>query len=133
MFFETSFRVEKDKKQRNTSFGNKKGLDLKTGIIFESFGCQVFGNAVIHYHTKSILKDLAQKIIEVYFSLTFYIRNPKNKKIPFLVTKSGQNYFIDGRPPNRVAFYFSVMIFGQIFFMVRSHGFDGLFAAFDVT
>ena len=109
MFFETSFRVEKDKKQRNTSFGNKKGLDLKTGIIFESFGCQVFGNAVIHYHTKSILKDLAQKIIEVYFSLTFYIRNPKNKKIPFLVTKSGQKFnptrFSDPRPPTCEWFY----------------------------
>ena len=91
MFFETSFRVEKDKKQRNTNFGYKKGLDLKTGIIFESFGCQVFGNAVIHYHTKSILKDLARKTIEVHFSLTFYVQNPKNKKIPFLVTKSGQN------------------------------------------
>ena len=25
------------------------------------------------------------------------------------------------------------MIFGQIFFMVRSHDFDGLFAAFDVA
>ena len=34
------------------------------------------------------------------------------------------NYFIDGWPPNCVSFHF-LMIFGQIFFMVRSHGFDG--------
>ena len=40
---------------------------------------------------KSILKDPARETMEVHFSLVFYEKNPKNKKIPFLVTKGGQN------------------------------------------
>ena len=105
MLFETSFHVEKDKKQRNTVFGYAKGLTWKLISFLKALDVHFFGNAVIHYDTKSILKDLVSKI---HFSLAFYAEKLKNHKIHFLVTKSGQNYnlitFLDPRPKNCIYF-----------------------------
>ena len=75
---------------------------------------------MIFYHMKSILKDPARETMEKHFSLVFYEKIPKNKKLSFLVTKSGQiwiwQYFIVGQSSNCVSLHFSI-IFGQIFFL----------------
>ena len=92
---------------------------------------------MIFYHMKSILKDQAREIMEVHFSVVFYERNPKNKKISFLVTKSGQNLDLTifyRRTIIKLCIFTFFNKFWTIFFlMIRSHGFDGLFAAFDVA
>ena len=71
------------------------------------------------------------------FSLAFYAEKLKNHKIPFLVTKSGWKLFLrtysDQRPKNCIFFYFLIFLSNQIFFLVGSHGFHGLFGAFCVA
>ena len=54
------------------SFWLQKELNLKTNIIFEIFECQFFGNVMISYHMKSVLKDPAQETMKTHFSLVFY-------------------------------------------------------------
>ena len=87
---------------------------------------------------KSILKDPARETIEVYFSFVFYEKKKtKNKKTQFLVTKSGQNLdltiFYRRTIIKLCIFAFFNNFWTIFFFMVRSHGFDGLFGAFDVA
>ena len=53
---------------------------------------EFLGNVMILYHMKSILKDPARKTMEVHFSLIFYEKNPKNKKIQFFGYKKWSKF-----------------------------------------
>ena len=59
-------------------------------MIFEIFGgnLNLYDTSGIIFRIKSILKDL---VSEMDFSLVFYAEKLKNIKIPFWVTKRGQN------------------------------------------
>ena len=95
----------KAEKSQNVFFGYKKWSKFKSNITFENFGRYLYMNSTVVFRVDPLWKDLQLK---AYFSLAFYAEKLKNHKIPFLVTKRGQNQnlmiFSDPRPKNCIFF-----------------------------
>ena len=145
------------KKSQNTIFGYKKWWNFE----FDNILWQTINENCILYNFSLILwkyffmvrshgfdglfgafdvawrtKNHFQRGKRQNFFKAFHAENWKTSKYIFWLQK-GVNFwiwphFFHSEPKNYISFHFS-MIFWTYFFMVRSHGFDGLFGAFDVA
>ena len=93
-------------------------------------------HVMIFYHMISIWRIQREKQWKYIFLWYFMKKIWKTRKYRFWLQKVVKiwiwQHFIDGQSSNCVSLHFSIIL-GQIFFVIRSHGFDGLFAAFDVA
>ena len=122
--------------KKKYSFWLQKGAELENEYHFWNLWMLTFWQCYNFLsHEINFERSSARNNGNTFF-LVFYEKIRKTRKYSFWLQKVVKiwiwQYFIDGQSSNCVSLHFSI-IFRQIFFMVRSHGFDGLFAAFDVA
>ena len=132
MRFETPYHVEKEIQFLVT----KRGWTWKRISFLKSLNVNFLAMLWFSITWNQFWRIQREKQWKYIFLWYFMKKIRKTRKYRFWLQKVVKiwiwQYFIDGQSSNCVSLHFSI-IFGQIFFVIRSHGFDGLFAAFDVA